>query len=180
MRLRKIPHASLAGGPFMLRKGGPMTLRKMPSGGPMRLRTGNHRGGAQPGRSSHGQGQSLDARARCLRPQATRYCRPAEDEARSRDPESHRRGSPLSCEQHDDHSLDRCRRLAVPADCTVRSAGDSSCRSRGGSRANGPRAAPRYRSARAVGGCVDRTSVTVRCKIKQGERPGIMLNHPLI
>ena len=40
MTLRKIPHASLAGGPFMLRKGGPMTLRKMPSGGPMRLRTG--------------------------------------------------------------------------------------------------------------------------------------------
>jgi hypothetical protein len=40
MMLRNSPQASFAGGPFMLRKGGPMTLRKTALAGPMSLRTG--------------------------------------------------------------------------------------------------------------------------------------------
>lgn len=48
MSLRKISQASFAGGPVMLRKGGPMTLRKTAFAGPLSLRTGTREPETEP------------------------------------------------------------------------------------------------------------------------------------
>ena len=58
MTLRKSLQASFAGGPSMLRKDGPMTLRKVPSSGPMSLRTGTLALGAPRDRRACGVGKS--------------------------------------------------------------------------------------------------------------------------
>ena len=80
MRVRKTSQASIAGGPFMLRRGGPMTLRKISSTGPMTLRTGT---GVRSGRSVPGGGR-LRRSARTLEPRRPRRPLDASGAGRSR------------------------------------------------------------------------------------------------